>query len=462
MKKILCILLLLPTLCWGQSETHVFTTYDTTLTIGGYEWIAAITRPTGLFGNGPDTASRPLIIMMPGIGQMGSTNYANLTQYGPHYWLANGWDGGVQLGNGKHYPIYISVTAVTNTYPSAYYYYQVVKYFVENYHIKPGCVYGTGLSEGSITNGSLIEYEQTIGDHAGMQLMKALVCLEGTPQSSYYSSPSWATPYPKNTWADTPYFATWARIYGGRLFYLEGSGADNFRDGWHYAVEMNGAVPGSAYFSYEDAGGGAHCCWNTMYDPSQTNWSCVGALGPYNSPSQLGTNTMGDYTGGNVYQWMLRQGDTSLVGSAPAAPAPVNTGFFAFIPTASQRIHAGDSVQVVATLVTDNQVDTINWIGSITPVSSLFTRIGSTAYSSFWLSGLTTGTYTFSAIGTSASGGIGSVTDTITVVPAVVCPVCPVPRTVTAILVSIFGTTFYVPTGQGTKISLSDGTTQSY
>lgn len=330
MKCLIIIFILFYNWTNGQSESHNFITYDTSFssTFGlGEAWNAIITRPANLFTAGsPDTASRPLIIMMPGQGQMGSNNFNLLTQYGPHYWLNNGWDGGIQLGNGKHYPIMVSVGAVTNTIPSPVQFYPVLKYIIQNYHIKPGCIYATGLSEGAFTMGGMIEFEDTIGNQKGMKLINGLACFEGTPSVSYYTSPTWPSPYPSTSWADTAYYVTWAQTYHGKYFYLEGSGTDNFRDGWHYANAMNNVAPKSAYFSYEDAGGGAHCCWNTMYDPSQTNWTSVGTLGPYNSPSQAGANTMGDYTGGNVYQWMMRQGDTSLVGVAPSFIGPIPSG----------------------------------------------------------------------------------------------------------------------------------------
>ena len=122
---------------YSQSESHNFITYDTTFTnSAGDIWNARITRPSGLFGNGPDTASRPLIIMMPGVGQMGSSDPSLLEQYGPHYWMDNGWDGGVQLGNGMHYPIIISVNHVSNIYPSPGEYYIVLTYILQHYHIK--------------------------------------------------------------------------------------------------------------------------------------------------------------------------------------------------------------------------------------------------------------------------------------------------------------------------------------
>src|ERR1017187_10827676 len=92
---------------YSQSETHNFITYDTIYNGNyGITWGIRISRPANMFTVGnPDTASRPAIVTMPGQGQMGSVNPGYLVVFGPHYWLLNGWDGSVVLGNGTHYPI---------------------------------------------------------------------------------------------------------------------------------------------------------------------------------------------------------------------------------------------------------------------------------------------------------------------------------------------------------------------
>src|ERR1700742_2242420 len=101
---------------YGQtSETHNFVTYDTTYNGVFGSWQIRITRPANMFTSGnPDTASRPAIITQNGIGECGNTNPTNMTTYGPHYWLMNGWDGSVVLGNGIHYPILITVSYINN------------------------------------------------------------------------------------------------------------------------------------------------------------------------------------------------------------------------------------------------------------------------------------------------------------------------------------------------------------
>src|SRR6188768_269712 len=157
MKKLLFFLLLLPSLfSFSQSETHDFITYDTLINgpaaqgLSGVTWRLRISRPTGMFGNGADTASRPLIMFSPGQGQMG-TNYATLQTIGPHYWLNNGWDGGIVLGNGTHYPILISAIS-SNTFFSGREYAELLNIILSIYHIKRNAVNVAGLSQGGFAS----------------------------------------------------------------------------------------------------------------------------------------------------------------------------------------------------------------------------------------------------------------------------------------------------------------------
>ncbi|HEY8967670.1 MAG TPA: hypothetical protein VIM64_01220, partial [Puia sp.] len=378
---------------YAQAESHNFVTYDTAISLTPLgcpacakdRWNVRISRPKNMFVAGdPDTASRPAIFTMPGQGELGVDDVSKLVVYGPHYWMNNGWDGGVMLSNGKHYPIIITSCYINNVYPTAVAYYSLLTYLLNTYHIKRNSVHLAGLSQGAFTSGALIQFEQSPGAETGMKLVTTLTCFEGTPNE---------LPAPYSTWTrGVDAYKVWAAKYGGRYFYLEGSGSDNFRDGWQFATPMNDTVPNSAYFSYENLGGGSHCCWNSMYDPKATNWTCAPAtaLGPNNAPSQAGQNQMGDYKApSSVFQWMLQHGDTSLVGGTPPAPGtPVaNAGSNQTItlPTSSVTLNGSGSE-------TNGSIVSYAWTQTAGPSTAAIT---SPAQASTTVTGLIQGTYTF-------------------------------------------------------------------
>ena len=291
-----------------STETHNFITYDTTFNVGygGLSYLLHISRPANA-----DTDARPAFIAMNGAGESGTSDITN--RYGPGYWLENGWDGSVQLGNGKHYPIIITVQA-NQYWPQTTELLMLLKHILSTYHIKKNAVHLCGLGMGALAWSALICHQSTPGGEDGMKLVTSLVCLQG--QSNTVSSA-----VAGNTLTGYTSFGHWAKKYHGKFFGLEGT--LDYRNVGAISVNMNDSVPGSAYFSYEKIGGGAHCGWNSMYDPSAINWSSTATLGPNNA---LGAspNAMGTYKAStNLFQWMMRQGDTSIVvtkASTNAAP----------------------------------------------------------------------------------------------------------------------------------------------
>jgi hypothetical protein len=295
---------------WAQSaETHNFITYDTTFNVGsgGLSYLLHISRPANA-----DTTARPTFIAMNGAGEAGTSDITN--RYGPGYWLENGWDGSVQLGNGKHYPIIITVQP--NKYgPQTTELLLLMKHILSTYHIKKNAVHLCGLGMGAFAWSALICHQSTPGGEDGMKLVTSLVCLQG--QSNVVS-----TAVAANTLSGYNSFGHWAKKYRGKFFGLEG--ILDYRNVGVISGNMNDSVPGSAYFSYEKIGGGAHSGWNSMYDPFATNWSSTSTLGPNNAKG-ASPNAMGTYKAPmNLFQWMLRQGDTSLVVTkASSNTAPV-------------------------------------------------------------------------------------------------------------------------------------------
>jgi len=399
-KKLLFILFILPIIAFGQSESSAFQHYDTIYNSACGPFKLIIHRPIS-----SDTAQRPAIIFMPGQGEQGTTDTTIITRNGPFYWLQHGWDGGVTLGNGKHYPIIISVSATTTVTPYPPCVYEVLNYIVTHYPIKRSSVHLTGLSQGAFSWGAMIKFEQTAGAETGMKLIKSACLLEGTPDP---------LPSPYSTWdRDTVAYKVWAAKYGGRYFYLEGSGSDNFRDGWHYSLAMNDSVPGSGYFSYENLGGGAHCCWNSMYDPSATNWSCVTPLGPNNAPSQVGKNTMGTYrVGQNLFTWMIAQGDTTLVGGVNCNPT-VSAGSNQSITLPINTVNLTGSSSALC----GNTISSNVWSELSGPNSATITSPNTLSTS---VTGLIQGTYVFKLTTTDNQNNSNNATMQVVVNPATV------------------------------------------
>ena len=107
----------------------------------------------------------------------------------------------------------------------------------------------------------------------------------------------------------------WAKVCGGRELWVEGK--QDYRDLQAGAQNMLDSVPNSASYFEVNYGGGAHCCWNTEYEPSVT-WTAA---------NKNIIKTVGKAQNMNVWQWLLRQGDTSMpAGVTAAVPPTANAG----------------------------------------------------------------------------------------------------------------------------------------
>lgn len=402
MRKLTVILLLISSFCFGQSETHNFTTYDTIYNGPGQVWRIRISRPVNMFtANHPDTASRPAIITMPGLGEVG-TNYLNLQVWGPHYWLNNGWDGSVVTGSGTHYPILITVLAQTAN-PRASSTIPMVQHLLNTYRIKRSSVHFAGLSMGAFTWAAMINAQIGAGNETGMSLAKSLVLLQGAGQGATSGLMGSAVAYDATGYRA---FGRWAKKYGGRFFGLEGT-ADG-RNVWMPRDNMNDSLAGSAYFSYENYGGGAHCCWNTFYNPSITDWQCVAPITNANiAINGAHANSMGTYIKGNsIFQWMLKQGDTTLVGGNVNTPPNVS------VPADRTIYLPLDSTQLTS-VVSGEDGAYISYLWS--KVSGTGSTIATPTGASTWITGLTEGVYTFNLVVTDTGSLSGSDAITITV-----------------------------------------------
>lgn len=362
-------------------------TYDTT--IGG--WNAVVTEDVSLQGN--DSAAG--IVFFPGIGQM-TTNVSDLSVNGPHYLINNGlWDGSVTLGNGVHHPFIISLQPPASGYPAATVL-PKIQAILARYRIKRNSFYLTGLSCGGWQANEFVAYEPTPGNNSAGMMVKAIVNLEGViPSDSMPIYPSES--YPRK-------MGHWAKVCGGRELWVEGS--QDWRGMLEGAQNMCDSVPNSATYFMVTYGGGAHCCWNTEYEPSVT-WTMA-------SNSNI-SEVAGTQVPMNVWQWMLRQGDTSMPASETVAivPPTVSAGKGQTITMPASSVTLGGTAKGNggATIVA------VNWKQGAGPVKA---TIGSANSLNATVTGMAVaGSYIFTLYATDNKGNTSNGSMTVTVGPAV-------------------------------------------
>jgi hypothetical protein len=225
-------------------------------------------------------------------------------------------------------------------------------------------------------------------------------------------------------------YGQWAKKYNGKFFGLEGT--SDTRKVWSVRDAMDVEKPGNAYFSFENFGGGAHCCWNSMYDPKVTDWTATNANIVSNSQHP---NTLGTYKkGSSIFQWMLRQGDTTLVGGAvtPNVSPIVDAG------PAQNVTLPSNSVQLNGTASDpDGSITSYSWTKVSGPSQFAFS---STTIANPMFSNLAAGTYKLRLTATDNRGA--SIQDSVNVVVNVAVAPPPPPTTGgQAIQVRIYGGT---------------------
>lgn len=412
MRRILFLFLLIPFIGMAQSETNDMITYDTAIAYspayagaGGNSWGIRITRPRNLFTAGnPDTASRPWIMTIPGAGQVGTdTNF--LTAFGPHYWMLNGWNGAVQLGNGTHYPFYFTIIqSGANTRP--WFLQALIDTLLSHYHCLHNKINTAGFSMGGWTWGRYITYSSNGTETHCMSLVQSFVGLEGVAADNF-NGVSFG-----NGGA-----GKWALLYNGKYFGWEGNHDNRGMYVWRDTMS-NVGFRGNAFFSYQDLGtdglphfdgsngGGSHCCWNSWYDPNFNNYltnpSVVAQTNHLNSPGTY-------YELANIYQWMIRQGDTTLISSCfPSVDAGTNR----FVQLPSNSI----TITGTATPSCGRSISTISWTQISGPGTATITGSGGLTPN---FMGLVAGTYVFQISATDNAGSTSSDNVNVIVQPTV-------------------------------------------
>ncbi|MFZ1528209.1 MAG: PKD domain-containing protein [Ferruginibacter sp.] len=240
---------------------------QTLTSVGG--WNAYVHLPSTYSSN--PTGYYPTIIFFPGIGEVG-TNAGLVITHGPGAYIAQGWNGNVQVDGSTVEFIVISLQ--TPGWPSEFQMNEKIQLLKATYRIDPNKLYLTGLSHGGWCSATFVSGDNYGGPYNYASQVAAVVTVEGV-------QPADNQPYPNMM----DNFA----LAGGR--YLGFEQVNDFRDTRTVVDRMNFTKPGSAIYVQTNFGGGGHCCWSNFYGGQGTQ----------------PTNFLLDGISQNIYQWMARQ-----------------------------------------------------------------------------------------------------------------------------------------------------------
>jgi hypothetical protein len=344
----------------------------------------------------PSADSTEGIIFMAGLGEVG-TDASKMQLYGPHYWLNNGWDGSVPMGNGIHYPILITIQQLyANSQPT--WIKPTIDGILARYKIKRRALHMMGFSNGNMCLSGFVTYQPAANDYSYMSLVRSIVDIQGQNPVNRYGS---TLVYPDK-------FGHWAKKFGGKFLGFEQTG--DTRNIKNIINNMNDSLPGSAFFLWTTFGGSGHSNFNDFMDPTQNNWTLTNPEVQLRKPN----NASGYYSipiegGINVYQWMLRQGDTSLSAPLPNIPPTANAGsdITITLPVDSVQL-AGSGTDLDGSIVAYSWAKASGGAATIADASSAITKVY----------GLQQGTYEFVLTVTDDSSATATDTVLVNVLPA--------------------------------------------
>lgn len=264
------------------------------------------------------TTPTEVIFFMPGAGQIGNGTLSDsnlIKQFGPEFWLLNGWNGQVTLGNGIHSPTLVTliqnsaINAQGFTRPSN------IKAVLDGliasrFHafMKDSAWHASGFSAGGWVYNIFNVDVLSAGNTSCYKYFKSMVDIEGVEPVDQVDA---TAPFPTS-------FVN--RVNASKFRFLGFEQINDTRNVWKIRDAINGAQPGTAWMMWSDFGTGGHSNFNDFLNPSSNNWTATNANLVV---SANGQNSNFITTGQNVFQWMLRQGDTSItaVNTKPKATA---------------------------------------------------------------------------------------------------------------------------------------------
>jgi hypothetical protein len=155
-----------------------------------------------------------------------------------------------------------------------------------------------GFSMGGWAWDIFVTYKPTGTDYSYYNKITSMVNIQGVNPSHQYDStyhqPAQASAMPPSATGS---------ICSASKQVLDGRGIDGL------TKNMNDSAAGSSNFLWTNFGASGHSNFNDFYNPSTTNWTLTNADVQLSNGSELQSPPAG---GQNVYQWALRQGDTTI------------------------------------------------------------------------------------------------------------------------------------------------------
>lgn len=254
-----------------------------------------------------------------GSGQTGNGTLANDTlffpQWGPEWDIkTNGWDRTCPLGNGTHVPTFVTTIQPGNSgFTYAIFLKPVVDaYLSSRFAASKGraALHCIGFSAGGWFFGMFnITQFASSSDTSFYNYFSSFVDLEGVIMDDSNSLTGATLGYPQR-------FGHRAKIKNLSYFGMMGTNDESGRDQWGRRKNITDSVPGAvAYTMWTIVGGGGHGFWNTYFDHTFNNYTASNTTAFLVSHDGQTSNFPAG--GQNIYQWMLRQGDTSLGSPVP-------------------------------------------------------------------------------------------------------------------------------------------------
>lgn len=303
MRYITFVLLLFLSTSYINAQTI---TKDTTFN----GWKAIYTIPVG---HDARNDSSKVIIFMPGLGEYGF-NLDTLKKWGFHNsssGLGTSWDGGVQLANGRHTDIvYVTIMPPTaNTWPSPAAYDSRITAILNRFRAKVNAWYLTGFSRGGYSASYYASWLTCNNSGRKYKKVTGIFTTRGAGVGG-------ADCYPANT-----KMGHYAAVGGKALILAQ---IRDERNNDKVAHNMNDSMPGSVIFYWtaftpNANSNQAHAAQvNAVFNPNFNNFNYNSIILAANSGHQPSIPAINRSQ--NIYQMLLRMGDTSL----PASPIPIS------------------------------------------------------------------------------------------------------------------------------------------